>query len=346
MPSYEELQNQIMQEEALSGRRIAHSRLRALNEADLKAQYARVVETAKIGLLNRELTMKEKEAKAQASAAKMSGGIQLGGLGLMGYGTYKYFKPTPGAEVLPGTAATEIPFHAPGLLTAQSGAAGPLNVPAAATPSLTGIPSLTPPAITPIPPITPTVAPGLLSTAGTALPVVGWAGAAGTAGGLLARSMGANKELSAGAGALAGAATGAMMGSAIPGIGTVIGGVIGLVSGALPNLFGGKKKVICTELYRQGFLSRKIHRLDEKYAKMYIDNDTLRGYHLWAKPVAYCMTKSKLITYIVYPIGKAWAHEMAHRIDPDIKGSYLGRFLNRVGVPVCRWIGRRRKKNG
>ena len=329
MPSYEDLQTQIAQYEATSGRKVSSGALRALYEADLKAKYAQVGETAKIGLLNRELTMKEKEAKAQASAAKMSGAIQLGGLGIQGYGMYKYFNPTKTPVTAP--LATEIPSHVPGLLTAQSGAAGPLNIPAATTPSLTGIPSLTPlpTAVTPAATTAATAAtPSLLSTAG-------WAGGVGAGVGMGARALGANKELSVAAGAATGAAYGFMTGGPV-------GGIIGLVAGALPNLFD---KVICTELFRQGYLSRKIHRLDEKYAKMYIDNDTLRGYHVWAKPLVCLMSKSRVITYLVYPIGRAWAHEMAHRVDPKIKGSVLGKILHTIGVPVCRFIGHRIKIN-
>lgn len=331
MPIYSNIGTRIRQEEALTGRRAAPAYLRALYEADLEAQYRQQGEMARMGLMNRELALREKAAKNEASAARMSGLLQVAETGIKGYGTYRYLNPKTAAETAT-TAATQLPSYVPGLLEVE--AWKPLSLPFAAKPTLTGVPALTPLSETALTttPTVPVVAPSLLSTAG-------WAGGIGAGVGLGAKALGANKELSTAAGAASGAAYGFIVGGPV-------GGVVGLIAGVLPNLFGGKEKVICTELYRQGFISKKIHLLDEAYAKVYIDKYTLKGYHLWAKPVVKLMRKSRIFTYMVYPFGKAWAYEMAHRVNPKVKGSILGKVLHGLGVPVCRFIGKGMNSRG
>lgn len=98
-------------------------------------------------------------------------------------------------------------------------------------------------------------------------------------------------------------------------------------------------KVICTELCRQGLLPVSILEGDLLHAKKYIDNITMEGYHLWAKPVACLMSKNSMVTAIVRPFATAWAKEMAYRVGMYQKPNKLGSFLLKFLKPVCTFLG-------
>jgi len=100
--------------------------------------------------------------------------------------------------------------------------------------------------------------------------------------------------------------------------------------------------VICTELYRQGLMDENIFEADQAFGShLRADhNDVLVGYHLWAKPVVKWMQKSERVTKVVAFIAKPWSYEMAYRMGARDKGTFVGKILMDVGVPVCRTIGR------
>ena len=102
-------------------------------------------------------------------------------------------------------------------------------------------------------------------------------------------------------------------------------------------------KVICTELHRQGKLDDATMAADKEFGEMVAENDphTMAGYHLWAKPVLRLMQKSRIITWLVALLALPWAREMFLRQTGNGRGSWRGRILMRLGIPVCRFIGRR-----
>ena len=107
--------------------------------------------------------------------------------------------------------------------------------------------------------------------------------------------------------------------------------------GGAGNIFGIRNDggtVICTELHRQGIMSDEIFEADKAFGKRQ-DLETLKGYHSWAIPLSNLMRKSKLVTWIITPIAMAWADNMAGK--PNV----LGVFLNKIGIPICRFIGKR-----
>jgi len=129
---------------------------------------------------------------------------------------------------------------------------------------------------------------------------------------------------------MAGAAAGAGLGP----VGAVIGGVVGLVTGGT---------VICSELHRQGYITSEELELDSLYRIKYIDDETYAGYLSWAVKVVGLMQKSKIVTQMVRPFGVGWAKEMSYRLEPERKGSLIGKLLLKFGVPICRFIGKRRE---
>jgi hypothetical protein len=98
-------------------------------------------------------------------------------------------------------------------------------------------------------------------------------------------------------------------------------------------------KVICGELYRQGLLDQDTYYGDLAYA-VGLDSEVVAGYQLWAKPYVELMKVSKVATYLAYPIGKAWATEMAYRAGFLSKGSLAGKIISNLGEPICKIIGK------
>ena len=114
-----------------------------------------------------------------------------------------------------------------------------------------------------------------------------------------------------------------------------------LPSGPIQSgLVGGK--VICAELHRQGLMDEAIWKADEAFGEYLRNNhrEVLLGYQVWAKPVVNWMQKSRTITKIVASVATPWSYEMAYRMGARDEGSFVGKILMDVGVPVCRTIGR------
>lgn len=102
-------------------------------------------------------------------------------------------------------------------------------------------------------------------------------------------------------------------------------------------------KVICSELYKQGYIPAHIYISDALYAKL-IDTKIVTGYQAWGIPLVKVMKKSKLVTNIVKPFGVAWAHHMAYILGVTKKENYFGLILEAVGMPICYLIGTFMKK--
>ncbi|MCW8916614.1 MAG: hypothetical protein OQK24_12290 [Magnetovibrio sp.] len=101
--------------------------------------------------------------------------------------------------------------------------------------------------------------------------------------------------------------------------------------------------VICTELHRQGLLADDVYRADQIFgARMKVeDPDVVVGYHLWGKPLAKGMRRSKILTTLVYKgFAQAWADEMSAREGLNGIGTVRGKLCMIAGIPACRMLGR------
>ena len=94
--------------------------------------------------------------------------------------------------------------------------------------------------------------------------------------------------------------------------------------------------VICTELNRQGLLSDDMYQADANFGRT-LSKTTLRGYHIWARPVVSLMQRSETATKIVEMIARPWTIEMAHRMGVLEEGSSIGKGMMLVGIPIS-WI--------
>ena len=152
--------------------------------------------------------------------------------------------------------------------------------------------------------------------------------------------MGGEKEKKIAGGALRGAGAGAVAGAALTswsGPGAIVGTIVGAVAGGLAS----STDVICTELLRQGFISKELFDSTRAYK---FDWQTYWGYRLWADPVVRLMKKSRAFSILVSWIAIPYFRELAHRIDEKNKRSRIGSLLFRFGVPFCGWYFRRTAK--
>jgi len=130
---------------------------------------------------------------------------------------------------------------------------------------------------------------------------------------------------SAGAGAL-----GKILGNAIlPGFGGVIGGVLG-------SIVGGR--VICNELMRQGFLTRKEVVLDYKFTRDHLTPTHVNGYHVWAVWMVKQMRKGKFVKFWKHVAGHR-ANEISYIYGERDKPDYLGKVYRKILEPTCWVIG-------
>lgn len=98
--------------------------------------------------------------------------------------------------------------------------------------------------------------------------------------------------------------------------------------------------IVCTELNRQGYLPWNVMVKDSEYRKQYVPFDAYYGYLMLFSPVVRAMQKSRLVTTLIRPFGVATAREMASRVDNTIKGSWLGKVILKIGIPLCRFYCR------
>jgi hypothetical protein len=111
---------------------------------------------------------------------------------------------------------------------------------------------------------------------------------------------------------------------------------------------GGGGTVICTELHAQGLMEKTVFESDQAFGKKMKQSrpEVMAGYWVWAVPVTRLMRKSKTITKIVAMIAIPWAHEMAFQMGARPSGSWIGKTLMAVGVPMCAVIGRIMQRRG
>ena len=119
-----------------------------------------------------------------------------------------------------------------------------------------------------------------------------------------------------------------------------------VTSGGEVNNAGGDggtdSRVICTELYKQGKLSRDLYRMDVVYTARELPTTLVRGYHYWAIPMVPVIRKNKLVCDIFEYLTLKRAEEIAHIVDPITypKSTFTGRLIKTVGEAICYGIGK------
>lgn len=105
---------------------------------------------------------------------------------------------------------------------------------------------------------------------------------------------------------------------------------------------GGGGTIICSELYRQGYMPKALWEADEKWGRMTArkDPDIIRGYRTWAAPVVRLMKRSPSVTRIIAKLTAPWARQMAYEAGYLAKGNFLGWLTNLVGIPFSWLVGK------
>jgi hypothetical protein len=101
--------------------------------------------------------------------------------------------------------------------------------------------------------------------------------------------------------------------------------------------------VICTEMHRQGRISTPVYEADQEFGQHMRETDpyVMDGYLAWANTVVSLMQKSCAFSWFVALFAKPWAREMYRREAGRGRGSLAGKVMMKVGIPVCRFIGKR-----
>ena len=101
-----------------------------------------------------------------------------------------------------------------------------------------------------------------------------------------------------------------------------------------------KKKIICNELYNQGFLPQHIWNADEIYGEMMYEKDPrlVLGYMMWARNVVKYMKVKPQNTKWIYMMVKPWTEHMAYEVGILPKGNWIGKLIHNVGKQYCYYV--------
>ena len=105
-------------------------------------------------------------------------------------------------------------------------------------------------------------------------------------------------------------------------------------TGTLPSGPSGGSKIICNELYRQGYLSEQMWDADERYGEMMFEKDPklVIGYQMWARSVVKYMRKNPNNTKMAAWLFKPWTEYMGYKMGVVEKPTLRGRFTNWIGT--------------
>jgi myosin heavy subunit len=93
------------------------------------------------------------------------------------------------------------------------------------------------------------------------------------------------------------------------------------------------KKIICNELYRQGYLTEDIWIADEKFGDWLWETNrkTAIGYTIWARQVVNFMQKKPQYTKYIYKFLKPWTQQMAYQMGVVEKTHMMGWLTMKIG---------------
>ena len=108
----------------------------------------------------------------------------------------------------------------------------------------------------------------------------------------------------------------------------------------LTNATTKKKKIICNELYNQGFLPQHIWNADEIYGEMMYEKDPrlVLGYMMWARNVVKYMKAKPQNTKWIYKMVKPWTEHMAYEVGTLPKDNWIGKLIHNVGKQYCYYV--------
>ena len=108
----------------------------------------------------------------------------------------------------------------------------------------------------------------------------------------------------------------------------------------ITNATTKKKKIICNELYNQGYLPQHIWNADEIYGEMMYEKDPrlVLGYMMWARNVVKYMKAKPQNTKWIYMMVKPWTEHMAYVVGTLPKDNWIGKLIHSVGKQYCYYV--------
>lgn len=95
-----------------------------------------------------------------------------------------------------------------------------------------------------------------------------------------------------------------------------------------------KGTIICTELFRQGFMPDFIYEMDSKFGDIILEQNpqVMYGYWIWARPIVDKLTSSPNFSKFVYNwFVKDWSEYMAYEMGVLPTQNYKGKYLHKFG---------------
>ncbi|CAG7832091.1 unnamed protein product [Allacma fusca] len=113
-------------------------------------------------------------------------------------------------------------------------------------------------------------------------------------------------------------------------------GVFGSCGALLGRAFS-ETTVICTELFRQGYLDIDTFLADAEFGRQIIQQSPMihKGYKMLATPLVEKMRQSKEFTEIVATFAIPWAKYMKYTLGYSDEFSWTGFAVNVIGSPIC-----------
>lgn len=105
-------------------------------------------------------------------------------------------------------------------------------------------------------------------------------------------------------------------------------------------------KVICTDAFKNGYMPVSWLNADYSYAEKYANDDIMRGYHAWGKPVVRIVQNNLKLAKRVYPMSAQWAKHTAYAEGIIKEDSAMGKMLVETAFPLCEKLGKLMREDG
>lgn len=105
-------------------------------------------------------------------------------------------------------------------------------------------------------------------------------------------------------------------------------------------------KVICTDAYKNGYMPASWLNADYSYAEKHANDDIMRGYHAWGKPVVRIVQNNLKLAKRVYPMSAQWAKHTAYAEGIIKEDSAMGKMLIETAFPLCEKLGKLMREDG
>lgn len=109
--------------------------------------------------------------------------------------------------------------------------------------------------------------------------------------------------------------------------------------GSILNPTKNSGTVICTQLHKDGHLTKDVFYADNKYVAKHFSATVRTGYIFWAMPFVRLMRRNKIAYAIGKFFGVRWSMHCASHYLPYIRPNITGRIMVIVGVAICYCIG-------